>query len=333
MRQVNKQGINCDSTKHNGLVTIYSKQVFRSPLEYWTSKSLLFRSFCYSDPHCIQILSKFILFLNFQFKELMNKIDPDDDDDEEGTGNGGQNGSGQQQQQQTNSNTSTPVKKDATSSSSTTTPSKHVFISPNKPVSKKRDDEYVPSGPGRHEPARSSHQPHQQAFMKYQQQQQQQLANQNAANSMSNSNSNSSRSRSTRAAAVAATAAVSTNNTSSGNMILDPETGEMVPAGSDGEEDYDEDDYEDEDEVQVVETAKTKPVLINLGQSKSHHSSSSSSKQNNVQVCVWSLVISFFHRQLFWKERLGWPLKSVSFFVCTILLDEPFYLSCLCLFL
>ena len=225
----------------------------------------------------------------------MNKIDPDDDDDEEGNGNGnGQNGSGQQQ---ANSNTSTPVKKDATSSS--TTPSKHVFISPNKPVSRKREDEYVPSGPGRHEPARSSHQPHQQAFMKYQQQQQQQQQLANAGNSMSNSNSNSSRSRSTRAAAVAATAAVSTNNTSSGNMILDPETGEMIPAGSDGEEDYDEEDYEDEDEVQVVEAAKTKPVLINLGQSKSHHSSSSSSKQNNVQVCVWSLVIYFFHRQLF----------------------------------
>ena len=145
----------------------------------------------------------------------------------------------------------------------------------------------TPAGPGRHEPARSSHQPHQQAFLKYQQQQQQQQQQM-----QNNQKDLQPRSRSTRAAAVAATAAVSTsNNSGGGNMVLDPETGEMVPAGSDGEENYEDEEYEDEDDVQVIQSAK--PVLINLGQLKNSSSSSSTSK-NNLQVCVWSLVIFLF---------------------------------------
>jgi len=85
-----------------------------------------------------------------------------------------------------------------------------------------------------------------------------------------------------------ASAAVSGGGTAhnSGNMMLDPETGELVPAGSDGEENYDDDCYEDEDDVQVVQSAK--PVLINLGQLKgsSSSSNSNSSSKNNLQVCV-----------------------------------------------
>ena len=209
----------------------------------------------------------------------MNRIDPDDEEDEEGgTGNG-----------DPNSSTTTPVKKDPTS-----TPSKNGanFATPSKPASRRKDtsdgsEAYTPAGPGRHEPARSSHQPHQQAFLKYQQQQQQQQQQM-----QNNQKDLQPRSRSTRAAAVAATAAVSTsNNSGGGNMVLDPETGEMVPAGSDGEENYEDEEYEDEDDVQVIQSAK--PVLINLGQLKNSSSSSSTSK-NNLQVCVWSLVIFLF---------------------------------------
>ena len=68
--------------------------------------------------------------------------------------------------------------------------------------------------------------------------------------------------------------------------MLDPETGEMVPTGSDGEENYDDDDCYEDDDVQVVQSAK--PVLINLGQLKGSSSSSNtnSSSKNNLQVCV-----------------------------------------------
>jgi hypothetical protein len=124
------------------------------------------------------------------------------------------------------------------------------------------------------------HQPQQQqqqhGFLKYQNSQQEQQ-----------------RSRSTRAAAVAATAAVSGTSASSKNMILDPVTGEMVPAGSDGEDNYDDDedcyDEEDDDDVQVAQA--TKPVMINLGQLRN---SSNSSSKNSLQVCVWFFAPLFY---------------------------------------
>ena len=203
----------------------------------------------------------------------MNKIDPDEEEDEEGATNGAGGDVGP-------APTTTPVKRDP----------KVNFVTPSKSASKRGKQEEEVYTPGRQEPARSGHQAHQQAFMKYQQQQQQQQQQ----NPMQQNQKDQHRSRSTRAAAVAATAAVSaSSNNLSGNLILDPETGEMVPAGSDGEE-----DYEDEYDVQVVQTSK--PVLINLGQLKN----SSSSSKNNLQVCVWSLVIfpfsifNFFSRWL-----------------------------------
>jgi hypothetical protein len=198
----------------------------------------------------------------------MNRIDPDEDDDDEGVANG------------PGGDVSTATTTPATTTPATTTPvkkeSKVNFVTPSKSSSKRsrQDDDVYP--PGRQEPARSGHQAHQQAFLKYQQQQQQQQQQHPVQLNLKDQQ----RSRSTRAAAVAATAAVSAGT---GNLILDPETGEMVPAGSDGEEDFEDEYDEDEDDVQIVQTSK--PVLINLGQLKN------SSSKNNLQVCVWSLVI------------------------------------------
>ena len=189
----------------------------------------------------------------------MNKIDPDEEEEDPDLATNGPGGGGPTDQNSTNSvpNQTTPVKQPKVN-----------FATPSKSASKRAappvirdEDAYVP-GQGRQ----------QQPFVKYQN---------------SSIPKEQPRSRSTRAAAVAASAAVSggtTNN--SGNMMLDPETGEMVPAGSDGEENYDDDDcYEDEDDVQVVQS--TKPVLINLGQLKgSSSSSTNSSSKTNLQVCV-----------------------------------------------
>lgn len=60
-------------------------------------------------------------------------------------------------------------------------------------------------------------------------------------------------------------------------MVLDPETGELVPA-EDDEDEY-EDEPESDDDIEVIQT---KPVFVNLGQSKS--------TKTNLQVCVWLLV-------------------------------------------
>ena len=192
----------------------------------------------------------------FQFKELMNKIDREEEEDLNQTNGPG----GDITIPIQNPIPTTPAKNPRINS---VTPSK----SANKRSSNRDDDSFVP-GAGKQQ---------QQPYVRYPVSQSKEQP----------------RSRSTRAAAVAATAAVSgTTNYSGGNMVLDPATGEMVPAGSDGEEDFDDEDgYEDEDDVQVL-GSKPKPVLINLGQSQLKSSSSSSKNSLQVCVCVFCLSIS-----------------------------------------
>jgi len=189
------------------------------------------------------------LSINFQFKELMNKIDREEDEDLNQTNGPG----GDPNMPMTTPIPTTPAKNPRVNS---VTPSK----SANKRSSNRDDDSFTP---GAKQP---------QPYVRY----------------PVNQPKEQPRSRSTRAAAVAATAAVSGTTNYSGNMVLDPVTGEMVPAGSDGEEDYDDDGcFEDEDEDGVQVVGQTKPVLINLGQLKS----SSSSSKNSLQVCVCLLLI------------------------------------------
>lgn len=115
-------------------------------------------------------------------------------------------------------------------------------------------------------PARSYHQPHQQAYMQYQQQHQDQLQRQAAASAtvppvVLRQSSRSSKSKSNH-----------NNDYYSGNMegmVLDPETGQMVPAGSTG--------YDDEDEGQLLN--EKQPVVIKLGQLTSRNA------ENSTQVC------------------------------------------------
>merc|ERR1711974_551911 len=117
--------------------------------------------------------------------------------------------------------------------------------------------EQMNSSSGRSEPARSFHQPHQQAFFQQQQQQQQQQQYQRQAMPPMplRQSSREKRERS------------KSNHTDysmgsmDGNMVLDPETGEMVPAAG---------DYEDEDDAIQVLNEK-QPVVIKLGQLKTKH--------------------------------------------------------------
>lgn len=114
-------------------------------------------------------------------------------------------------------------------------------------------------------PARSYHQPHQQAYMQYQQQHQDQLARQAASGATVPPVvlRQSSRSSSTKK---------SNHNDyySTEGMVLDPETGQMVPAG---------DDYDDEDQGQLLN--EKQPVVIKLGQLASRNA------ENSTQVCVF----------------------------------------------
>ena len=185
----------------------------------------------------------------------MNKIDPDEEEEDPDLATNGPGAAVDPNSTNPIPNQTTPVKQPKVSFA---TPSKSASKR-SAPVVVRDEDAYVP-GQGRQQP-----------FVKYQ----------NSSNSKEQP-----RSRSTRAAGVAATAAVSGTTHNSGSMMLDPETGEMVPTGSDGEENYDDDDCYEDDDVQVVQSAK--PVLINLGQLKGSSSSSNtnSSSKNNLQVCV-----------------------------------------------
>ena len=140
------------------------------------------------------------------------------------------------------------------------------------------------------EPGRSSHQPHQQAWLQYQQQNQQQLQQ--------------SRQQPLRQSSRATPQKKNYNEDSyySGStegMVLDPLTGDFVPAGSNCDED-------DDGDVQVLNNEK--PVVIKLGQlASSKHSS-----ENSTQVCC--VVILLPHRKNFLATML--PNDIVVFLPC-----------------
>ena len=130
---------------------------------------------------------------------------------------------------------------------------------------------------------RSNHQPHQQAWLKYQQEQQRLQAQQPPVREPRESRSDRSRSshhnrdhkdrehrelREHRHKSNHSSSKSNANNYS-GEMVLDPETGEMIPAPHD-------DDDDEEDDVAVLNQAR--PVTIKLGQLTSKHG-------NSTQVC------------------------------------------------
>ena len=115
------------------------------------------------------------------------------------------------------------------------------------------------------EPGRSYHQPHQQAWQQYQQQQQQQQSRQQPLRQSSRETPKKVKSYNED----------SYYSGSTEGMVLDPLTGDFVPAGGGG---CGEDDDDDGD-VQVLNNEK--PVVIKLGQLASKHSS-----ENSTQVCV-----------------------------------------------
>ena len=121
-------------------------------------------------------------------------------------------------------------------------------------------------GPGTTGPARSNHQPHQQAYLQYQQQQQLQRPSQAMPpTSHHHRDRQSSRSREK-------SKSNHTDYSSMEGMVLDPETGEMVPQA----EGFDDDDSQ----IQVLN--EKQPVVIKLGQLTSKHAHA----DNSTQVCV-----------------------------------------------
>jgi len=112
------------------------------------------------------------------------------------------------------------------------------------------------------EPGRSYHQPHQQAWQQYQQQQQQQQSRQQPLRQSSRETPKKVKSYNED----------SYYSASTEGMVLDPLTGDFVPAGGGG---CGEDDDDDGD-VQVLNNEK--PVVIKLGQLASKHSSENSTQ-------------------------------------------------------
>ena len=134
------------------------------------------------------------------------------------------------------------------------------------------------------EPARSNHQPHQQAWLKYQEQQQK-LQQQQQKQQQEQPHYNSRSSRHHRSHDKDRSSNHTNNDSSASNaysgsmegMVLDPETGEMIPAGP---------DETDEDGAPRVLNEK-QPVVIKLGQLTKHSS-------NSTQVCVIFNILQWF---------------------------------------
>lgn len=105
------------------------------------------------------------------------------------------------------------------------------------------------------QPGRSFHQPHQQAYAQYQQPHPPQAKRQSSRTTTPQKASKSNHSN------------VDYYSGSMEGMVLDPETGEMIPAGS---------GYDDDGDVRVL---NEKPVVIKLGQLTRN-------ADNSTQVCV-----------------------------------------------
>ena len=184
-------------------------------------------------------MRKIVLLFFFQFKELMNKIDPDEEEDEDGN----------------------PIPQ------SEKKPTLGSYRSRAQAAQQQHQQlaQQYNNNPivNMNEPGKSYHQPHQQAWAQYQQQQQQQQPRQEPL-------------RQSRRETPKKVKSYNEDSYYSGpteGMVLDPLTGDFVPAGGGcGEED-------DDGDVQVLNNEK--PVVIKLGQLAGKHSS-----ENSTQVCV-----------------------------------------------
>jgi len=171
-----------------------------------------------------------------EFKELMNKIDPDEEEDEDGN----------------------PIPQ------SEKKPSLGSYRARAQAAQQQHQQlaQQYNNNPivNMNEPGKSYHQPHQQAWAQYQQQQQQQQPKQEPLR----------QSRRETPKKVKSYNEDSYYSGSTEGMVLDPLTGDFVPAGGGcGEED-------DDGDVQVLNNEK--PVVIKLGQLAGKHSSENSTQ-------------------------------------------------------
>ena len=188
------------------------------------------------------------VFPSFQFKELMNKIDPDEEEDEDGN--------------------PIPQSEKKPTLGSYRARAQAAQQQHQQLAQQYNNNQIV----NMNEPGRSYHQPHQQAWQQYQQQQQQQQSRQQPLRQSSRETPRKVKSYNED----------SYYSGSTEGMVLDPLTGDFVPAGGGG---CGEDDDDDGD-VQVLNNEK--PVVIKLGQLASKHSS-----ENSTQVCVLWFFFSF----------------------------------------